>query len=822
MSTDVYVSPSGDDGNDGSEGAPFGTIDAAQAAVREATAKGMNGDVTVHLRGGTYRREEPVRFGPADGGWDGHEVVYTNYRDEEAVLVGGRRISGWDHHDGEVYRADVDHEFNGLYEDDLRAVLARHPAAGDADHFEWAEPSSVAAEDRYLRVEEAFEDAPQDAFRFADGDVPRFDDLTDLQVYVWPGGPRGEWNWFTDVIDVESIDYDSNLLRLEQSARYDLGPGTRYFLRGRPELLDQPGEFYLDREADVLYYWPRGDVEIANVVAPTVDRLVEVDGDPDDYVRNLRFDGLTFSMTDPPRRIINVRFSEPDSGAQSTTPRGCVEVTNAADVTVRRCRVHDTGMHGVYLHGPARRVDVRDSELRDIGQTGVRIAGHRAHELTDDQPDARPREYSNRGHRVANNHIYNTGQVVGHGGGIGMMHAGNTEVEHNRIHHTRRTPISLTSMPRPTELLGSTVGGVDVDPLNAHLFQHSRNNVIAYNDLSQAHLDSQDTGLIHTGTSGRGNVIHGNRLHHSEVPFSFGFGLYLDDTSDGFVVTNNLVHDLNHDGDGDLRYPVYGKGLRNVFANNVVADNDAGVGAHGSFEHGGTHVRDHVIERNVYATSGDNVYGFGNWSVDRIAKADHNVFYAEDGEYGVQGVPDNYAVDGDSHDVESIGDWTDAFGYDEHSECVDPAFVAPGDDDYRLRYDSPARDHGIESPDYAAIGLRPDYPFTGDDPIERVFVLVDGVPGTPGFVALDPGETATLEQFVRTETGFVADLDDASVSFETDTSDVAVVEDGGVVTGEGDGVAAVTVTVERDGISRSARMDVLVGSGRKAIRGQTH
>jgi len=831
VSVEIYVSPDGDDTNSGTSPAePLASIDAAQSAVREAIADGMDGDAVVSLRGGTYYREEPLRFGPADAGRDGYEVVYTNYGDERPEVVGGTPITDWEYHENGVYRADVDHTFNGLYEDGTRAVVARHPNQGDVERFAWAEPNAVGGCHRYLRVAETDQERPAEAFAFADGDVPTLSPSDDLQVYVWPGGPDGEWNWFSDILDVAAVDHESNRIELARQARYDLGAGTRYFLRNHPDLLDSPGEFYLDRDAGTVYYSPRGDVDSATVLAPTVDRLIAVRGDVDDRVRNLRFEGLTLRLTDPPRELPNVRFSESDPDGGPTTPRGCIEVTDAEDVTVRRCRVRDTGMHGLLLRGPVERVDVSHNEFRDVGQTGIVLVGHRPHEFTEDVPGARPRAYSNRNHRIRNNHVYNTGEVVGHGHGIELRHSGNNEVAHNRIHHTRRTPIMMTSMPRPTTMSGHghtvedplTVDGWEIAADDAHLFQHARGNVIEHNDLSHGHLDSQDTGLIHTCSSGRGNIVHENRFHHSQVPFSFGFGIYLDDTSDGFVVTNNLVHDLNHEGEGDLRYAVYGKGLRNVFANNVVADNSASVGAHGSYEHGGTHVRDHVVERNVYANSGEHVYGFGNWSVDRIGRADHNVFYNGDGDYGVHGIPDNYAIDGESYDVETLADWTDALGYDGESECADPKFVAPVDDDYRFRYDSPARDHGIEDPDYAAMGLERGYPFPDpEDPLDRLFVRVAGHRGTPGYVAIESGERIRLEPFARTETGYVADLTDVTVSFEVDDPVVASVTDEGVVHGEDDGVATVTTTVVGANAAVSTDLHVLVGEARTEARDLT-
>lgn len=789
MSVAYFVSPDGDDDATGrspeptADGdGPFRTLDAAREAVREAISDGMDDDAVVSLRGGTYYREEPLRFGPEDSGRDGHEVVYTNYADETPRVVGGTPVTGWEHQEGAIYRADVDHDFNLLYADGDRCTLARTP------------------DDGYSRVRALSEEAPHRVFEAHEDAVPE-GPVDELQVHVWPGGPDGEWNWFSDIIDVESIDRDAGTVRLAGETRYELGPGSRYFFQGSEGLLSAPGEFYLDREAGTVSYWPRGDVESTEIVAPAVTRLLEFRGrSTAERVHDVRIEGLTLEVTDRTRTVGSI-------DGESTPRHGAVHLTNARDVTIERSRIRSTGLDAVAGIGAVENVTIENNHVHDIGHGGVQFRG-----------DVSSR-YENRQHRIRNNHVHDTGALIGHGHGITLQQSGNCEVSHNRIHHTARIGIMVSSMPRPTTMTGvdndpetsaMCIDGVRPTPESVPLFQHARNNVVANNDISHCNLDSQDTGLVYTNTGGRGNIVHQNRLHHSDVPFSFGFGLYLDDTSDGVTATNNVIHDLNHEGDGDLRYTVYAKGLDDRLANNVLADNNATVAAFGSHEHGGSYNRDQVIERNVVANSGPNVHGFSNWSVDRIAKSDHNVVFDSAGEYGVHGIPERYAVEGDSYAVETLDDWTAAFGYDEHSERADPKFLAPEADDYRLRHDSPAWDHGFQPIDHAAIGLTASFPFAEVEPVRRVFVHATGEDGTLSALDLESGETATLFVTARTETGYVADLDGGDVIFESENPDVAGVDEDGLVEAIGDGVAEITATVSYGGGEASAPVHVLV------------
>ena len=56
-----YVAPTGDDGQAGSEAAPFRTLERARTAARALTA-GMTGDIVVYLRGGVYPLTATVTF----------------------------------------------------------------------------------------------------------------------------------------------------------------------------------------------------------------------------------------------------------------------------------------------------------------------------------------------------------------------------------------------------------------------------------------------------------------------------------------------------------------------------------------------------------------------------------------------------------------------------------------------------------------------------------------------------------------------------------------------------------------------------------------
>src|SRR6266545_2481537 len=90
----VYVSPTGDDSNPGSQAAPVRTPQRAQALV-QGLNQDMTADVTVVLEDGFYRMPSPLALGPADSGTNGHNVIWTADSGARPVLAGSVQITGW-------------------------------------------------------------------------------------------------------------------------------------------------------------------------------------------------------------------------------------------------------------------------------------------------------------------------------------------------------------------------------------------------------------------------------------------------------------------------------------------------------------------------------------------------------------------------------------------------------------------------------------------------------------------------------------------------------------------------------------------------------
>jgi hypothetical protein len=67
----------------------------------------LTGNITVHLRGGTYSITSPLLFTNADSGTNGYSVIYCSYNNEVPTISGGVQVTGWTLDRGNVYRTSL-------------------------------------------------------------------------------------------------------------------------------------------------------------------------------------------------------------------------------------------------------------------------------------------------------------------------------------------------------------------------------------------------------------------------------------------------------------------------------------------------------------------------------------------------------------------------------------------------------------------------------------------------------------------------------------------------------------------------------------------
>src|SRR6201991_690970 len=286
---EIWVAPNGNDNDAGTKEAPMATVGAALRKARESRRLGELNGIHIILRGGEYVLTEPVFVRPEDSG-----VVIEAAAGEEPVLSGGVDVKGWRKVKGKGYwEADLPVvggrwlSFRQLWVDGRKGVRARDEAMNrilDVDKKNkliWVPAAGAGVK---LAAAGQLEMVIHQMWAIAVLRVKTIDRVGDrLKLSFWEPESHIEFEhpWPAPVM---------------YSAHKQNG-NSAYFLTNALELLDQPGEWYADVQKGKVYYWPREgeDLRTAAVVAPSLTKLVEIQGTIDRPVHHVRFTGIGFS-----------------------------------------------------------------------------------------------------------------------------------------------------------------------------------------------------------------------------------------------------------------------------------------------------------------------------------------------------------------------------------------------------------------------------------------------------------------------------------------------------------------------------------------------
>lgn len=290
---DVYVSPSGDDMNDGTVASPKATLTSALRQAREMrrlNAPGIENGITIHLASGTYGLYEPVFVRPEDNGTATSPTVIKG--ENGAVLSGGVEVKGW-RKEGKFWVADAP-QFNGrpldfrqLWVNGKKAVRAR-----DVEDFE--KMARIISNDKKNRVLWV----PASAVKKIKG--AKYPEMVLHEM------------WCVANLRIKSIEIqgDSAAVRFhdpESRIQFEHpwpspmvttdGHNSAFYLTNAKELLDRPGEWYHDIDTRKIYYMPMPGEKISTAVVPAIETLVNVEGTLDRPVRDVRFENISFEYT---------------------------------------------------------------------------------------------------------------------------------------------------------------------------------------------------------------------------------------------------------------------------------------------------------------------------------------------------------------------------------------------------------------------------------------------------------------------------------------------------------------------------------------------
>ena len=530
LSSNFYVSVSGNDSYPGTKSKPFATIVRARDAVRELVAQGLKENVTVFIQEGTYRLTEPIIFDIRDSGTKEYRITYTTLLGGKVIISGGKIISGWHLGLDEKWRTTLSNDqkaegnLRELFVNGRRSIRARHPNVG------------------YLRVVKAGADRMSD-FSFNEGDIPEEvrAENTEL-VFIH--------DWSISRIPLRDIDYTNHTIYpVSKIGRQHFmmvidgyEPHPRYFIENDPAICDAPGEWCLEANGELIYF-PGENERIDNMqfVAPLAQQLIVVQGKNKGNipVRNLHFVGLIFehcAFYPPKNGYAGVQASfhavgNDQPGFEKGWRRyvtSAISFEIAEQCTFRDGVIRHLGGAGIIFGSRCRDCVISGSVLTDISGNGIMIG-----ESTDRTVAGLPWWQSLPGEAASMNTVKNClveqcGIQYSGAVGIWVGLASKTIIAHNEIRFLPYTGASVGWMWNP-----------DVTPC--------KENIIENNHIHHVMQVLSDGGGIYTLGYQPGMILRGNLIH--DIPLNAGRaesnGMFLDEGTTNIIIENNAFYGID-------------------------------------------------------------------------------------------------------------------------------------------------------------------------------------------------------------------------------------------------------------------------------------
>jgi hypothetical protein len=549
-----YVSPAGSDTNPGTFNAPFQTLTKARDTVRTVNGT-MTGDIYVYLRGGNYSITSTIAFGTQDSGTAGHRVIYRAYPGETPVLNGATKVTGWTLSSGSIYRASLSRttKLRNLYVNDKRAWMTSKTVNSKGGTGTYAVTSGQAS---WAWAS----GSGSDGVKYATSDVPAIasnkDDLEIVNGTTW-----NENIVCTRDVVTTSDGYRGLLLQQPYGAIAQL-PGWNsgfnvsgtHTLFNAYEFLNSAGQFFFDKTAKTLYYYPRSgeDMATADVEVPAVEKLLDIAGTSNtDRVKNITFQGITFTNTD--YNLYDVAGSRGKATVQGAnvyiaygdgnwhngkyqitdTLPGMINLNNADSISIVNNVIKHSGNEGISMNNDVINSAVTGNYITDIAGSGITV-GHPQHVYLG---DGGPHEKYAKGiegictkNSITNNFIYDVSTVRGFGGhaGITAFFVDSLSITHNHIHTTAYNGINLGWGWK--NFKDSTT---------------CKSNTVSFNRFNNTLNRLHDSGAIYTIGQMTGTTINQNYVQGIPAATSGPtYGLHNDEGS-AYITENDNVLDID-------------------------------------------------------------------------------------------------------------------------------------------------------------------------------------------------------------------------------------------------------------------------------------
>ena len=557
---EIYVSLQGNDKNPGTKEAPFNTLNRAIKQAREWRRLNwpeVAGGIYIRLEEGVYAQRNSLFLRPEDSGTPDSPTVICAVDGAHPVISGGVAVTGWKRG-------------------------CNHPAVPEKLKQKIWSAEAPLIGNRRVETRQMWVNGHkvQRAAQFPDGGLERMIDFNpEEQTITIPVSqsvnPERLQNagqlemivhqrWAIAILRVKSIDVKDGqaVVRFHEPESHlefahpwpqpviggEKG-NSSFCLTNALELLDQPGEWFQEYPSGTIYYYPQAseNMETAEVIIPTLETLVTIDGTLSRPVKHIQFNGITFEHTSWMRPSYQghvtlqggfplldaYKLQEPglpekaelENQAWITRPETAIRVRGAEHIDFKHCTFRHLSSTGLDYEWAVTASSVEDCQFTDIGGTALLVGAFPDGGFETHIPfiPADVRELCSH-ITIRNNFISNVTNEDWGCVGIGAGYVRNMDISHNEVCHLNYSGICV---------------GWGWTSLESGMC----NNRIEANYVHHFARRLYDAGGLYTLSNQPGSVMRNNRIEHLiEAPYATNdraFYIYLDEATDGYTMENN-------------------------------------------------------------------------------------------------------------------------------------------------------------------------------------------------------------------------------------------------------------------------------------------
>lgn len=549
----IFVSAVGDDSGDGSEEEPLRTLEKAIDVANEMR-EDSDKLIEILLREGTYSVTNTIKI--INSQKDDHLLKISAYQDEKVTINAG---------------VDIPLSAMSIADSDFTNAIIDKPNAGsvlqynlkDAQIEDLGEISlrgHLISDEKEAQAELSLNGEVQKLAGWPNGEYTGLIKPTDSNEYgkrtksgiangcsfqvnydrpsqwskpeqAWLSGTIGP-NYEFDYYPVSRFDSEEKRVYLSRGALEKYYTEPYYRFENVPEELDEPGEYYIDRQSGMLYFYPPEDAPKDSVLTITMSTpTLGVSGKaPNSMFRienskNIVFENLIFK------------------GGRGSAITG----KNNSNIQFINCEINSFGENGIRFDASTD-IKISDCKIHDVGQDGILFVSCGNYKTLSPSNIV-----------VSNNDIYNFA----------------------RLERSYKTGIDFGY-----RCVGATAANNHIhNGPHAGMIFYGVNNDIYGNEFDNLVTEFSDMDALYCNNSNypweRGNKIHNNYFHDIGKSSMNGRhqinvrAIRTDNRGCGLNIYENLFYNIGDGGNGNGNNgigAITAEGTRNRIFNNLFVD----------------------------------------------------------------------------------------------------------------------------------------------------------------------------------------------------------------------------------------------------------